>query len=137
MSEEYEVGYGRPPKATQFKPGESGNPRGRPKGTKNLKTDLKEELAEMLVVREGDQPRKISKQRALLKSLTAKAIKGDVRAGAVVLQMVERHLEVDADSAEGRPLRPEEYEVLLESLRRDVEAVENANACAQAEPEPE
>jgi hypothetical protein len=39
-SGDYQVGYGKPPKHTQFKPGKSGNPQGRPKGTKNLKTDL-------------------------------------------------------------------------------------------------
>ncbi len=33
------VGYCKPPKRTRFQPGQSGNPRGRPKGTKNLKTD--------------------------------------------------------------------------------------------------
>ncbi len=42
----YDVGYRKPPKHTRFKPGQSGNPRGRPKGTKNLKTDLIEELGE-------------------------------------------------------------------------------------------
>ena len=44
-SERSEVGYRKPPKATQFKQGQSGNPHGRPKGTKNLKTDLIEELS--------------------------------------------------------------------------------------------
>ncbi len=43
---DYEVGYGKPPRHTRFQPGRSGNPRGRPKDTKNLKTDLIEELAE-------------------------------------------------------------------------------------------
>ncbi len=40
------IGYGRPPKAGQFKPGQSGNPQGRPKGSTNLATDLSAELAE-------------------------------------------------------------------------------------------
>ena len=78
----YEVGYCRPPQHTRFKPGHSGNPKGRPKGTKNLKTDLMEELAERINVSEGGKPKKLSKQRALVKSLTAKAIKGDARASA-------------------------------------------------------
>src|ERR1700742_2968486 len=49
------VGYKRPPKHTQFRPGQSGNPKGRPKGTQNLKSDLREELGEIVRVREGDR----------------------------------------------------------------------------------
>ena len=67
----YEVGYGKPPKHTQFEPGQSGNPRGRPKGTKNLKTDLMEELGEKILVREGEQARRVSKQRAVVMALVA------------------------------------------------------------------
>ena len=48
---DYEVGYRKPPKHTRFKPGQSGNLRGRPKGTKNLKTDLMEELGEKILIR--------------------------------------------------------------------------------------
>jgi hypothetical protein len=60
------IGYGRPPKATRFKPGVSGNPNGRPKGTRNLATDLAAELGEQITVRENGRPRPISKQRALI-----------------------------------------------------------------------
>ena len=82
---DYEVGYGKPPKGTQFKPGQSGNPRGRPKGTKNLKTDLMEELREKIVIREGDRPQKVSKQRAMVKSVVNRAIKGDPRSTSIAL----------------------------------------------------
>jgi len=44
MRDEQPVGYGNPPKESRFKKGQSGNRRGRPKGSKNLKTDLTEEL---------------------------------------------------------------------------------------------
>jgi hypothetical protein len=94
MSDDYEVGYGRPPKHTRFKPGESGNPKGRPKGTKNLATDLSEELAEKIVVNEGGKQLKISKQRAMIKSLLAKALKGDTRAATVLLKLL-----IDAEVA--------------------------------------
>ena len=100
--EDYEVGYGRPPTHTRFKEGYSGNSRGRPRGTKNLKTDLMEELSERISVSEGGKPKKLSKQRALVKSLTAKAIKGDARAISIlvnlmvrVLALVEEEREVD------------------------------------------
>ena len=98
-STDYAVGYKKPPMQTRFKAGRSGNPRGRPKGTKNLKTDLIEELREKVVVREGDQSQKISKQRALLKSVVNRAIKGDARATAIALSAMMRLL----DTGEGAP----------------------------------
>ena len=48
-----EVGYGKPPVHSQFQPGKSGNPKGRPTSTKNLKTDLAQELAERVQVTEN------------------------------------------------------------------------------------
>jgi hypothetical protein len=60
------VGYGNPPKATRFKPGHSGNPKGRPKGSRNLATDLAAELGEQITVREEGHSRRITKQRALI-----------------------------------------------------------------------
>jgi Family of unknown function (DUF5681) len=81
------VGYGRPPKANQFKPGKSGNPKGRPKGSLNLVTDLAAELTEQITVREDGRTRRLSKQRALIKSLLAKGIQGDVRAAAAILAL--------------------------------------------------
>jgi hypothetical protein len=85
-----DVGYKRPPRHTRFRPGQSGNPRGRPQGTRNLATDLGEELAERIPIREGERNFRVSKQRALLKALVAKALKGDTRAAGIVLQLVER-----------------------------------------------
>ncbi len=108
-----EVGYGKPPKHTRFQPGQSGNPRGRPKGTKNLKTDLMEELGEKILVREGDHARQVSKQRALVKTLLTRALKGDVRAANLLLSMMMRLL----DTGEGAPeevedLHADELEIL-------------------------
>ena len=84
------IGYGRPPKANQFKPGKSGNPKGRPKGSLNLVNDLAAELSELITVREDGRARRISKQRALIKSLLAKGIQGEVRAAAAVLALYAR-----------------------------------------------
>jgi hypothetical protein len=82
------VGYKNPPKHTQFQPGQSGNPKGRPKGTKNLATDLSEELSEKIIVTEGGQQHQVSKQRAMIKSLLAKALGGETRASSVLLNLI-------------------------------------------------
>jgi hypothetical protein len=87
---EYKIGYVKPPKSGQFKRGQSGNPRGRPKGSLKLATDLAAELNEQITVREGGKSRRVSKQRALIKSLMAKALQGDVRANAAVLALYAR-----------------------------------------------
>ncbi|WP_457939292.1 DUF5681 domain-containing protein [Mesorhizobium sp. 10J20-29] len=57
---EYVVGYCRPPKVTQFKPGNNANPRGRPKGSKNHRTILSEELNVKVSVRENGRTKKMS-----------------------------------------------------------------------------
>ena len=107
----YRVGYGKPPKAKQFKRGRSGNPKGRPKGSLNLATDLTAELGEHITVREDGRSRKVSKQRALIKSLMAKALQGDVRATAALLALYARVItEVPEDQDE--PIHTEELQIL-------------------------
>lgn len=49
-SDDYNVGYKNPPKDTQFKKGMSGNPKGRPKGTKNIRTVLNDTLNEKIQI---------------------------------------------------------------------------------------
>ena len=88
MSKDYETGFKKPPKKNQFKKGQSGHPKGRPKGTKNLKTDLQEELQELINLKEGGKDKRVSKQRALIKALMAKAVKGDSRSANLVLNMI-------------------------------------------------
>lgn len=85
---DYTVGYGKPPKHTQFQPGESGNPAGRPKGLKNLATDLEEELGQKITVTEGGVKSEITKQRAMLKALAAKAMSGDTRAATCLITLI-------------------------------------------------
>ena len=112
------VGYRRPPVSTRFKPGQSGNPNGRPKGTLNLRTDLKEELAERIRLREGDRELKVSKQRAMLKALVAKALKGDARAANVLLGLVSRLFEPEPEHRGEPDLSTEDQEILERFLAR-------------------
>jgi hypothetical protein len=115
MPGDYEVGYKKPPPRDRFRKGRSGNPKGRPKATKNLKTDLMEELGERILLREGTTRKRVSKQRAMVKSLTAKAIKGDARAASAILGMIYRLLEDEISVEDDAPLTGEERAV-LESL---------------------
>ena len=102
-SKDYEVGYSKPPKHTQFQPGQSGNPKGRPRGTQNLSTDLEEELSAKIMVTEGGNQQQITKQRAMLKTLFAKALKGETRAASVLINLIigleqARSMTSDSDS---------------------------------------
>ena len=111
--DDYDIGFAKPPKHSQFKPGKSGNPRGRPKGARNLKTDLEEELAELLTLREGNKELRLSKQRALIKSLMARGLKGNDRAAEKILDLTLRVVGVGDEALEaGAPLSAEEKDVL-------------------------
>jgi hypothetical protein len=94
------VGYCRPPKRTRFKKGVSGNPAGRPKDSRNLVTDLVEELEEKVLVRENGRSRRLTKRKILIKTLMAKALQGDHKAAAAILSMMLR-LDLGAGEANG------------------------------------
>ena len=85
---DYEVGYGKPPHHSRFQKGQSGNPRGRCSGSKNLLSVLSEALNELVVVAENGGRRKISKRQAIIKQLVNQSAKGDWRAAKLLLDML-------------------------------------------------
>ena len=107
----YEIGWGKPPQHTRFKKGRSANPKGRPSGTRNLKTDLINELGGHIRVREGDREILISKQEAFLKSLIARALKGDARASALLINMMAKLLDV-ASAPAPTEINADEQEII-------------------------
>jgi hypothetical protein len=112
------VGYRRPPAHTRFRPGQTGNPKGRLKGTANLRTDLREELSEHIRVREGERDLRVSKQRAMLKALVAKALRGDARAASVVLGLVSKLFEPEAETEPIPSLTADDQAILERFLAR-------------------
>ncbi|MBO6668018.1 DUF5681 domain-containing protein [Parvibaculum sp.] len=90
---EEEVGYGKPPKAHRWKPGQSGNPKGKRKGTKHLSTIVRE-LAERSVVAQdaNGERRRLSRAEATLRVAFNKATRGDIRAIQVVLNLLKEYM---------------------------------------------
>ena len=87
MPPDYEVGYRKPPRHTRFNKGQSGNPKGRPGGAKNLSTLLSEALNEPVIVAENGGRRTISKRQAIIKQLVNQSAKGDWRATKLLLDI--------------------------------------------------
>jgi hypothetical protein len=122
--DDYEVGYGKPPKHSQFKKGQSGNPKGRPKGTKNLLTDFEEELAERVNLRENGKTKSVTKQRAMAKSVLANAMTGDTRAADFVFKVLEKQLFNDTDGDQSEPLSLAD-EAIIEAFLSQLKGSEN------------
>ena len=99
---DYEVGYGKPPRSTRFKKGQSGNPRGRPSGSKNLSTLLSEALNEPVIVTENGRRRKVSKREAIIKQLVNQSANGDWRAVKMLLEIL-RDIEGQTEPAADEP----------------------------------
>jgi len=96
---DHEVGYGKPPRHCQFVKGQSGNPRGRPAGAKNLKTLLNKALNELVIVTENGGQRKISKREAIVTQLVNRSAQADLKAIQILLAMlrdIEGHAEAGA-----------------------------------------
>jgi hypothetical protein len=75
----YPVGYGRPPMHTRFKPGQSGNRKGRPKRQRNVRTVLEEVLNQRITIREGNRTRSVSKLDGIILTMANRAVQGDTK----------------------------------------------------------
>lgn len=105
----YDVGYGKPPTHSQFKPGQSGNPRGRPSGSKSLSTLLRKALNERIEVNKGGKRLKRTKLDVAIEQLVNKAAGGDLKAFIQLSQHLVRIEDAEAaKQAKSVPLQPTE-----------------------------
>jgi hypothetical protein len=99
------VGYCCPPVHSQFKPGQSGNPSGRTKGSQNLKTLFNKVLDEEISLREGADVKKITKAEAIIRSVVVGALKGDARNVAILFRLAEQAGQFQDTSSEITEIR--------------------------------
>jgi len=92
---EYEVGFQKPPKGSQWQPGQSGNPNGRPKKIKDFDKLIDMELSKDLRITEGGLQVTLTKREVIIKTLVNDALKGDLRAMKMVLPFIVKHHAVE------------------------------------------
>ena len=121
----YQVGYCRPPLHSRFKPGQSGNPKGRPKQSRNLRTIVKQVLSEDMQIREGGRLRRMSAMEAVVRTIRARAFKGDPKALASLIVLARLCGLTESDEAIADLLHGPEYDAIIDDfLARN--GIENA-----------
>jgi uncharacterized protein DUF5681 len=102
---EYVIGYRRPPVHSRYKPGQCGNPRGRPKRQRNVRTVVEETLNQRIKVREGDRTRSLTKLDGVVLTMVAGALKGDPKALASLMSLL-RSVGMTAEAPAAIPREP-------------------------------
>jgi hypothetical protein len=108
----YEVGYGKPPLHTRFQKGKSGNPKGRPRGKKNMSTLLSTALNASIVVVANGRRKKITKREAIVTQLVNKSAAADLKATQIVLAMLRELESQDDGSADPAAFTEADHEII-------------------------
>ena len=95
-----EVGFGKPPKEYQFKPGQSGNPKGRPKGPGNIYKLIAKHAAKKVTVVENGVEKKMPKMDVVVTAIFNKAAKGDVSAARLLTGLISVAAQLSEDEAQ-------------------------------------
>jgi hypothetical protein len=105
-TEDYEVGYGKPPKSGQFRKGVSGNPSGRRKKPQDFGSQLVHELNSKLIINENGKRKVITKHEGMAKQLVNKAVSGNLIATRLVIPHYQQELEKIAEQLRRSPNNP-------------------------------
>lgn len=127
---DYEVGYAKPPEHTRFKPGQSGNPKGRKKGKRGLKTDLVNALDAKQTIQIKGAPYTGTRQSLTVMTLATRAAAGDLKAAQLLLPLIVQLLGAE-DRGAGRGKLSKQDQAIFEQFMGKSEDEE------EPEPEPE
>lgn len=140
-STSYAVGRGKPPEHTRFKPGQSGNPKGRRRGSRSLRTDVKEALQMPIVIMEGGKKKRISTQIGTVLKLREKALRGDGRALDRLLELAARYNDEPIPPSVNEPLTDDDEAILADYRARyaglDMLTISGASKSESDNPDPE
>ena len=114
--DDVKVGYGKPPRSTRWAKGQSGNPRGRAKGSRNLLTIMKEEAAKIIEIKENGQRKRLTKLEVVVRAQLHKAMQGDAAAFRQLLPLLLT--EDDQQPQQSAPLEGEDLEAFMASVKR-------------------
>jgi hypothetical protein len=101
------VGYGKPPRHTRFKPGQSGNPKGRPKGSKNLATELQQQLRKMVTITVDGKPKRMTVQEVIARRLANDSMKGITKAIELLIKLASVKSDEAGNGASREPELPD------------------------------
>ncbi len=114
----FEVGYGRPPLHSRFKPGKSGNPKGRAKQSRNMRTIVQQVLNEDMQIREGGRLRRMPAMEALVRTTLTRSFKGDPKAlVSLIVLLKQSGYGTDRDEPAADLLSAADYEAILVDYR--------------------
>lgn len=113
----YDVGYKKPPRKTRFKKGKSGNPKGRPKRSRNTVTLLNEELDQPISIQENGKTITVTKREAIIKRMVHSALNADHKAIATVLNIDANREEINPNEFVVTDIDKANFERLTQQIR--------------------
>jgi hypothetical protein len=113
-----DVGYGKPPQSGRFKKGHSGNPRGRPKGSRNIATLVRQLMSEQIVVTINGKRKRMSKMSAFLTQSINRAVTGDLKAQRELREWAHQFPELQQEIVDTPALHERDDDVIAGILER-------------------